>query len=110
MSAQTVADVLEAAADLLTPEGAWTQQSYGRSVDGEPLFEGYDPAAVCWCAYGAIEKVTGQGMNGALRKSAVEALDWSPFWNDAPERTQAEVVAKLREAAQRARARKGTPS
>ena len=103
MSELSVADVLERAADLIEPEGKWTQGKYG-SHDS------------CMCAKGAIYHV------GAWDERADEALeavyailpstgiisDRLVAWNDAPERTQAEVVAKLREAAALARAKAPT--
>ncbi|UIJ43764.1 hypothetical protein LZK98_11745 [Sphingomonas cannabina] len=98
MSALSVADVLERAADLIEPEGKWTQKNGG--VRG-----------VCWCASTAIGAAHPDGI--ALDAQRFFANLISPggglaivriwCWNDAPERTQAEVVAKLREAAALAR-------
>ncbi|MBI0530887.1 DUF6197 family protein [Sphingomonas sp. TX0522] len=103
ITGEEVADVLERAADLIAKPGAWTQGNYARDAAGEGLHDGFNPAAVCWCAYGAIEKVTNEGMGGDLRNAAANAIPWGPFWNDAPERTQAKVVAALRSAATAAR-------
>jgi len=105
-----VSDVLDRAADLLTPEGAWTQELFARDICGGPLSAGFDEGAVCWCAIGAIEKVTGEEFLEELPVLAAQQLESVlltaiPPWNDAPERTQAEVVAKLREAAALARER-----
>jgi hypothetical protein len=91
------ADILERAADLIEPKGAWMQGGLRRFHDDRPI---------CWCAVGAIyhvaktpdEALTVRGALGALLDQSV------PEWNDAPGRTQAEVVAKLREAAALARA------
>jgi len=103
-----VSEVLDRAADLLTPEGAWTQGLFARDVTGYPLPAGFDAGAVCWCAVGAIEKVTGEECLEDLPVLAAQQLESVlptaiPPWNDAPERTQEEVVAKLREAAALAR-------
>lgn len=98
----SIADTLEAAAKLIEPEGAWTQGVWG-------------DANSCMCAEGAIYAAVGRDpMRG--RESIADGASkflakLLPFhdgnaiahWNDAPERTQAEVVIKLREAAAKAR-------
>ena len=104
----SVADILARAADLIEPEGAWTQGEEARDAHGEGLedFSGTD--AVCWCAGGAIWKAA--RLLGVVRGAPFQryfelflGVTGVPEWNDAPERTQAEVVAKLREAAAKAR-------
>jgi len=105
----SVADVLERAADLIGPEGAWTQGAYARTADAEYLDAGLIPSdATCFCAAGAIARVAGSaGMfSYADRVGLVAGFGHGTSiigWNDDPERTQAEVVAKLREAAALAR-------
>lgn len=94
----SIADVLDKAADLIEPEGAWL---------------GGTCTAGCYCAWSAILAVTGKKGSDAdatvpgvlLFAKLVGASNSHGIWrwNDAPERTQAEVVAKLREAAQLAR-------
>ena len=108
MSALSVAEVLERAADLIEPEGAWTQGEFALNADGEITgLSEFRGAAVCWCALGAINKASAGDdsledvAELILRNLVVRLVD---EWNDAPERTQAEVVAKLREAAALARA------
>jgi hypothetical protein len=102
-----VSETLDKAADLIEPEGAWTQFVFARDKDGKRVGARHE-SATCWCASGAIIRAGG----GPDTWSAVRA--WAallsvignliiPNWNDAPERTQAEVVAKLREAAAIAR-------
>lgn len=99
---KTVAQVLSDAADLIEPEGAWTQGAYAR---GKSRREVVNPKrAVCFCALGAINVAAGE------KRTGVDAVHYHSFfhkaakisdvldWNDAPERTQSEVVAKLREA------------
>ena len=105
---KSVADVLDAAADLLTPEGAWTQGALAKAADGEWVDSGLSPAASCWCLLGAVERGGGNPVWSAARRVIATALgvderEGIPTWNDAPERTQPEVVAKLREAAALAR-------
>lgn len=102
----SVSDILSKAADLIEPEGAWTQDAFARTDTGEPLnYPRTD--GVCRCLNGAIWKASRRDrddyqrscdwIRGILRS---RKETWSlAGWNDAPERTQAEVVAKLREAA-----------
>lgn len=104
-------DILERAADLIEPEGAWTQGDTARDENGVALGIGTEPQAVCWCILGAIAKVSGMGWSDASQFIAKMYPDdpgadipGVASWNDAPERTQVEVVAKLREAAAIARA------
>jgi hypothetical protein len=96
VSKLSVADVLERAANLIEPEGAWTKEDY------------VGPSGTCWCVLGAIKRA-GDFANDlnpaaeALRAALGVGYGGIPDWNDAPERTQDEVVAKLREAAALAR-------
>lgn len=103
--ALSVADVLERAAELIEPEGAWTQGWSARTADGVVCYSLASQAAR-WCIGGAIVKANGADDELAIR--AFTVLDGVIVgevsrWNDAPERTQAEAVAKLREAAALAR-------
>jgi hypothetical protein len=102
MTDLSAADVLERAADLLSMPGAWTQGESARNRSGEQVPPDSD-AAVCWCLDGAYERVGGQwGDRGWSALSKV--IRSGPIsWNDSPRRTQAQVVAKLREAASLAR-------
>lgn len=104
---KSVADVLEEAAGLIEPEGAWTQKHIRLNAEGRYTANGSE--AVCWCVVGATMAVTGIVASMAADRYFAEFLgetgvDAVERWNDAPERTQAEVVAKLREAAAKARA------
>ncbi|RYG90143.1 MAG: hypothetical protein EON59_00755 [Alphaproteobacteria bacterium] len=106
---KTVAEVLDAAADLIEPEGAWTKGAFARDISGKDtsLF-GYRGKAVCWCLLGATQEAAGDDDDGVADHFFAQFLgaaaqDGLACWNDAPERTQAEVVAKLREAAELAR-------
>lgn len=119
----TVPAVLRAAADLIEPEGKWTQNWWARRANGT-ICEPIDPAAACWCLRGAVNRVVrGEGATGdvtrlppiqtdaerfigeatPMRRASNGEYDTSGF-NDAPERTQAEVVAALRKAADLAEA------
>jgi hypothetical protein len=101
-----VAEILNKAADLIEPEGRWTQDGYAKDVIGRDIYPD-DPSAVCFCALGAIARAGGFDPDIKPDHPAVTTLhaavgEWVPVWNDQPERTQAEVVAALREAAKMA--------
>jgi hypothetical protein len=117
-------EVLDRAADLIEPEGAWTQfiaaaEAPLADPDDVPTDEDGDiiepdetaPEMRCWCATGAIWKAANLGpfpaapMAEAATDFVRQVVGYSvTSWNDAPERTQAEVVAALRKAADLARA------
>jgi hypothetical protein len=116
----SIADVLERAADLIEPEGRWTQGAFSRNADGSADLDEDETAAsnpVCWCALGAIAEVAGADVTRLLtfastntEVQAKAALYLSRHlnalvedWNDNPDRAHSEVVAKLREAAALAR-------
>lgn len=101
----TPAEILTKAADLLEKPGAWTQKELGRRADGTPIRCGEDMAeAVCYCISGAIIAIAGPDHLMRCTRAVEKVTRKLPvIWNDAPERTQAEVVAKLREAAAKAR-------
>lgn len=100
----SVREVLIAARQKLTPEGAWTQHVLARSALGFRVPPN-SPTATCWCLRGALSSVSRPGPNrsqGELEIRAVLVLAkllgghlhvW--HWNDAPGRTQAEVLALL---------------
>ncbi len=100
-------DILSRAADRLEQPGAWTQNAFARTSDDKRVFP-YSSNAVCWCARGVVAKELQHSDEWEtphaydyLRRAA-GALSIAT-WNDAPERTQAEVVAALRKAAEMAR-------
>lgn len=102
-----VADVLNAAADLLDKPGAWTQNEFARDAAGRAVYH-TSSLATCWCARGAIAAVNDEEddhtANNRNWKAAAQLMGFHDVhdieqWNDAPGRTQAEVVAALREAA-----------
>jgi len=105
-----VADVLERAADLIEPEGAWTRGAAARDGSYDPTsFDNRE--AICWCMMGAISKVAGgvrpmSDIAGQARDQLRKAIDtpWITDFNDNEDRTQPEVVAALRRAATLARA------
>lgn len=94
MGGASVSEVLAAAADLLEKPGAWTQ---GAWINGD-----------CMCAEAAIGMAAGITYfpNVSVCEPALAFAgfvgDFIPVWNDAPGRTQAEVVDALRQAARQA--------
>ena len=99
---KSVPEILNAAASLLEKQGAWTQGSFYKMTDDGP----------CMCAMGAIAIAGGLSWDAVLNHPATKYLAEqvsgvrSGFpnvfvapWNDAPGRTQSEVVAALRDAA-----------
>jgi hypothetical protein len=92
-------EVLSKAADLIEPEGAWTQGQYG-------AFDEEAHAYTCLCLFGAV-KEAGDETDAAdgVWKFLQAATSNKPIdWNDQPGRTQAEVVAALRQASELAKA------
>jgi hypothetical protein len=94
-------EILSKAADLIEPEGAWTQGAYSKDRRGNPC--PLSLRSVCWCAEGAIaaisradHEVTHNALTFLRKQIGTRA---SIAWNDAPERTQAEVVSALRKSA-----------
>ncbi len=87
--------VFERAAELI--EAGWTQRAMARSADGPPVAYNSDRAC-CFC------------MQGAVYRASPGVIGWqNPYWaevvarvknpvtyNDAPERTPAEVADELR--------------
>ena len=105
MSALLPSQVLDAAADLIEPEGAWTQRAWARGKTGRSV-EPTGKAATCWCMAGAVRKVVGPQdsqlwIAGKWLRSANPGFKWFGPFNDT--RTHSEVVAALRKAADLAR-------
>jgi hypothetical protein len=96
-SPEKVAAILEDAADLLERNG-WTQHTL------------YDRTTNTYCTMGAIYQVSVDNAfgTGDRRSPTQDALNvmrkvlkgrWIPEWNDRSNRTQQEVIDKIREAA-----------
>ncbi len=94
--------ILRDAADLIEPEGAWTQNDFARDSAGNSI-NVHDDNAVCFCALGAIRKAgdcwTYHGQEEAVANLQEHVGHPVAIWNDHPKRTQAEVVAFMRGAA-----------
>lgn len=91
-----ISEVLNKAADLLEPEGAWCKGTYEKD----------SACCVDQAIFLAARKNPGV-WNRAKDKLAEQVNCNVVFWNDAPERTQAEVIQALRRAAQLANESQG---
>jgi hypothetical protein len=108
-----LAAIYNAAADWLEAH-EWCQGALGRDADGHLITPKHfnDTVPASCCGEGAIRLIVGNG-GGPVYFEALRRLDnlvdRTFFqWNDAPGRTKAEVIAKLREASALAAA--GAPS
>jgi hypothetical protein len=63
----------KAAADLIRDPARWTTGVSARDARGEPRGP-YEPDAVCWCAYGAIHRVTNRSGQRFMALSFAVAL------------------------------------
>jgi len=99
--------ILKRAARILSKPEAWTKKAEARTETGKEIF--YDSnRAVCFCSMGAIWRARKDILGtqdcdddySVLRKvvkgahTGIGIVDW----NDAPERTHAEVLAAFQEA------------
>lgn len=108
----SVAEVLDKAADLIEPEGAWIKGAAGRDKFGVRLMVPEIARAVSFCMTGATWRATGLSYAESHDIVMLQAFplikkvigsDSIGQWNDHPRRAQKTAVAKLRQAAQLAR-------
>jgi hypothetical protein len=95
--------ILKLARKLLAEKG-WTQGEYARDKRQDPVHSDYK-GAVCYCALGALaaagHKLKAPEHIGWPRAALREAIGVDndagsiPDWNDAPERTKRQVLAKF---------------
>jgi FMN-dependent NADH-azoreductase len=103
--------VLRRAADLVA-EG-WAQKTFARTRGGKDVLWN-DHRAVCFCATGAVRRASGGTGYNDLPWEIIDAAEAAlmrvisaddiPSWNDAADRTQAQVTRALRKAADLAEA------
>ena len=81
----------------------WCQDAFALDAEGKPV-SSRSRKAIAWCALGALCRVYMSNDNDRLEQAMKELRLQLPgkhstisSWNDAPERTQAEVVTMLRE-------------
>lgn len=119
MTALKPSEVLSKAADLIEPKGAWTQGSFGRTARGDLVHYAH-ANPVCFCARGALgmasearglsdgfppaELYLHLAITGKKTERREQAGAEVVSFNDDPKRTQPEVVAALRKAADLAKA------
>ncbi len=84
--------------ELLATPNDWTQKAYARDINGQKLTDERDPKAVCFCLVGALNKCYPREQRGAVIRAIAKEGSFSESftWNDAPERTHAEVLALLK--------------
>ena len=94
--------ILVRARELLSDPKSWTQDVMARSVRGTPVVT-HSKRARSFCVEGAIERAglkTTRKVRERARRIVYEKIASSTFvnitlWNDAPQRTHAEVLALL---------------
>ena len=94
----TTLEILKAARELLSVPERWTKRVSARATDGKscPIDS---PNATCWCIVGALGKITDYALPDECTDVLREGLPGSLVsFNDAPERTHAEVLARFDEA------------
>lgn len=81
-----------ARARIEKPEN-WTKGALARYATGERTVESAAPGVTCWCALGALDWAEPVGWFRVYGRvcEAIGGPDL-PRWNDAPERTHAEVL------------------
>lgn len=98
-----VAAVLNKAASLV--EQGWTQGDWAVDSAGHPV-DVHNREACAWCLNAAVVRARDTARHipewGPIQRAVTQAIGSSMWarWNDAPGRTQAEVVAALRQAAE----------
>jgi hypothetical protein len=93
----TTREVLVAMRELLAKPEAWTQGAYARDASGRYVSL-VSQEASCWCIGGALLKCSRMGGNYdevLFKLGGIFAGDSISAWNDAPERTHADVLALL---------------
>lgn len=90
--------VLRGARALIATPDKWTQGAYARDAEGGERLP-MDDHAVCWCAFGAISRVSENDWSNPTDYQAIH-FEFSRFvgdsslvyWNDLAGRTHAEVL------------------
>ena len=89
-------EALRAARELLSDRKRWIKGDLALNAEGDSVFWGFDPQAVCWCSIGAIEHAIGRD-DYQVRRSSIDFLAYAvdkfvPDWNDAKRRKHAEII------------------
>lgn len=95
----TKLETLRAVRELLSDPSRWTRGAYARDAEGN-YANASGPNAVCWCAVGAFEKVTGY-KSGAISRSIDSLLRLWGFdptelveRNDGPNNPEMDVMPR----------------
>lgn len=112
----TAVYVLTETRKLLSVPERWTKKQFARDALGGTA-DPTGPLAVCFCVEGAIHRAAVGDAHIEARLAAKQilrqaiglgVLDGLPGWNDAPERTHAEVLAAFARAIELAKAAEST--
>lgn len=98
----TTLELLRGVRELLAVPERWTKKAFARTATGTICNDTQD-VAVAWCIRGAAYRL-GLGHDEFCSSMLYSPNDLSR-WNDAPERTHAEVLARLDAAIEREVAR-----
>jgi len=97
--AKTPLQILRDARELLSDEKRWTQGALGRDENGVLLCADQLDRAQCYCAFGGLLAAGDDATTGDFRALPllIDAIDLQPDagigdWNDAPDRTHADVL------------------
>lgn len=100
----TTLEILKAARELLAVPERWTQGGGQRDHNGN-LVNWDEPGITCRCVWQTLRFVSQPDMNMRIKYPAkyysvlgFKTLSELVTWNDAPERTHAEVLARFDEA------------
>ena len=93
------AKIVQRMREILTLPTSWIQKTYSTDATGTTC----DPTwalATCWCMEGAMYRAlreAGKSINGPEYRQITRHFPSQniPAWNDDPERTHKEVLAKL---------------
>ena len=102
---KTVVEILKEARELVAK--GWTRGCSARDAKGD-FVRPESPDATCWCAYGAVARATDDEATGKwaiATRYLGDAVGYHvPAFNDAPGRTQVEVLAVFDAAIAKAKA------
>jgi hypothetical protein len=111
---KTILDVINAVDEKFSSEDKWTKGSYAKDANGNKVGE-LHPNATCWCLDGCIISLTAElpypsaSIANKLGKNTLDYLQkilennfnsqvyMRHLWNDAPERTFADIKNLLAE-------------
>lgn len=88
MSNAELIEALDRLDALFSDESKWTQGEFARDVKQEHV-RSLAPAAVCWCILGGLSRAEAGYV--ILELQATIGHNMLAYWNDAPERTFADV-------------------